>query len=274
MTKASYWEDRFRGLGHTGWADPVIYCYDQPERLAIVKAALLMWSVNCGEALDFGCGTGDFSKLLLRLGYKVCGYDPYVQPQISARGFAYAPSYEDISIKEHGATLVLSVTTLDHILEDDAFLHAINLISRLLHETGVFILLEYALDSAADRRRFGGGNSYQSLRTLADWVGAFDRAGLTVSKVIPAPHPVLNPTLGYLAYTRVPIVRLRRACTRVPVVRSWFNPLLKRAAEKTIRGFPPKMGSSAASPLKLICCVRKETLDEQPERHLAHRNGG
>src|SRR5215472_683344 len=146
MVKSSYWQDRFRGLGHTGWADPVIYSYDQPERLAIVEAALSRWSANRGVALDFGCGTGDFSRLLLRLGYTVCGYDPYVQPQLSSRGFTYATSYEDISIKEHSATLVLSVTALDHILEEHAFLEAIISIRRLLRQTGVFICLEYALD--------------------------------------------------------------------------------------------------------------------------------
>jgi SAM-dependent methyltransferase len=257
MVKESYWQDRFGGLGHTGWADPVIYSYDQPERLAILEAALLRWSANRGEALDFGCGTGDFCRLLLRLGYTVCGYDPYVQPQLSARGFTYASSYEDISIKEHSATLVLSVTTLDHILEDHAFLKAITLIRRLLCQTGVFIFLEYALEPATDRAAFGLGRNYQSLRTLTDWRISLERAGFRISNVVPAPHPVLNPSPGYLAYTQARIVRLRGVCGSVPLVRSWFNPLLRRAAEKMIRGFPPTMQSAAESPLKLFLCVPK-----------------
>lgn len=254
MTTTSYWTDRFSNLGHTGWSNPVIYCYDQPERLALLETAILKWSSQRGRALDFGCGTGDFSRMLLRLGYEVCGYDPYVRPRLTENTFTYASSYEAISLKEHDTNLVLSITTLDHILEQAAFIRAVKLIRRLLHESGVFILLEYALDSVADREKFGLSNNYQSFRTLAEWEECLSEAGFQIVQVIPAPHPILNPFAGYLSYSQSSIVRLRRLCERLPLVRSWFTPLLKHAAEEIIRGIPPQTEFATPSPLKLICC--------------------
>ena len=254
MTTTHYWSDRFSVFGHTGWSNPVIYCYDQPERLAMVEAAILKWSSRRGRALDFGCGTGDFSRLLLRMGYEVYGYDPYVQPRLDSNKFTYADSYGAISLKGHDAHLALSITTLDHILDETALRQALNVIHRALHGTGVFIFLEYALDSVTDRQRYDLSNNYQSFRTLTEWKAHLDEAGFKIMNVIPAPHPTLNPSAGYLTYLRSPAVRLRKLCEHLPLVRSWFNPLLKHTAGKTIEGHPVWTEPPATSPLKLFCC--------------------
>ena len=70
-----YWENRTKEKGHTGWSDPIIYSYDQKIRLNTVKYILKSLSIRGGSALDYGCGTGDFSVLLSKFFDKVKATD-------------------------------------------------------------------------------------------------------------------------------------------------------------------------------------------------------
>lgn len=59
---AKYWGERFRRYGHTGWADELIYAYDQSLRLKAIDKALTRAKVavsSVTHVLDVGCGTGD-----------------------------------------------------------------------------------------------------------------------------------------------------------------------------------------------------------------------
>src|SRR5712691_8684489 len=101
----SFWSQRLHVHGHTGWSDPTIYAYDQLERLRLVEAAISKTQVVRGRALDFGSGTGDFSRLLLRMGFEVCSYDPFVTPRIRSPRFTHACTYERIPCQDHSADL-------------------------------------------------------------------------------------------------------------------------------------------------------------------------
>jgi hypothetical protein len=68
-----FWQTRYAKHGHTGWSDSAIYAYDQLERLAIVGSAIERLGNGPETALDYGCGSGDFSPLLLRSGLRVWG---------------------------------------------------------------------------------------------------------------------------------------------------------------------------------------------------------
>lgn len=61
---SAYWDQRAKTVGHTGHSEPFYYCFDQQARIYAV--AELLSSVNTGknQALDFGCGSGDFLPLL------------------------------------------------------------------------------------------------------------------------------------------------------------------------------------------------------------------
>ncbi len=102
---SDFWNERLVKFGHTGWADPVIYAYDQQERLALIGAAITKLSIKRGSALDFGCGAGDFSKLLLSNGFNVCDYDPYVHPIINSASFTYADSFQQIELTDQSKDL-------------------------------------------------------------------------------------------------------------------------------------------------------------------------
>ncbi len=254
MRKEAFWTERLRTHGHTGWADPVIYPYDQLERLALVEATISKSHVARGAALDFGCGTGDFSRLLFRLGFDVFGYDPFVRPNINSENFKYSNTYEGIPLENNTAALVVSITTLDHILKEQDLLEALGFIRRVLKKTGIFLLLEYAVDSTADRERLGLKNSYQSFRTLAEWRTLLAQTAFKINDVLSVPHPLFSPSPGYSAYMQTPIARLRKRCGRLPLARHWYDPLLWRRAAKLIEEYPPASDANVSTPLKLLVC--------------------
>lgn len=60
-----FWLTRYQETGHTGWQDASIHAYDQIERLATVSDKIDSLTLAPLTAIDFGYGTGDFSRLLL-----------------------------------------------------------------------------------------------------------------------------------------------------------------------------------------------------------------
>ena len=76
-SKAKNWNERALSQGHTGWGNSSIYNYDQPSRIHSILKIIdsLPFPINGFSILDFGCGTGDFSSALAKLGAKVTGID-------------------------------------------------------------------------------------------------------------------------------------------------------------------------------------------------------
>ena len=59
---AKFWQDRFVAQGHTGWFDPRVYAFDALCRLGVLSQWLEDQALSVGLALDFGAGSGDFSR--------------------------------------------------------------------------------------------------------------------------------------------------------------------------------------------------------------------
>lgn len=184
---SSFWTGRLEKFGHTGWADKIIYTFDQPVRLEIIGEIISSLGVRNGVALDFGCGIGDFSKLLLSKGFKVCGYDPFVQPKILTDGFDYASAYNEIPYGEESFDLVLTVTTLAHILTEAALKVALTEIGSRTKRSGNLYFTEYALDSESDRSKDAFKSDYQVFRTVAEWEEVFNGCSL---QHFPYPSPL------------------------------------------------------------------------------------
>lgn len=227
----------------------MIYAYDQLERLAIIERTIEPLLETAKTALDFGCGSGDFSRLLLGSGLNVWGYDPYVTPQINSTGFSYISSPNSIDGVPEEFDIILSITVLDHILGESELLHVLQLLRRKVSAGGTFILMEYALDSLNTHPH----NDYQAFRQLSDWHKRFDASGWAMVSTLPVPNFPESPSSGYLAFRRNPWVKvLCRIASLGSVGAGLAQSLLRSQAVQVFRRQGPS--DIERSPLKLIIC--------------------
>lgn len=248
---AAFWIDRHDEVGHTGWKDNVIYAYDQLERLAIVSEWVDKLSVYPYLAIDFGCGVGDFSRLLLKKGFKVYGYDPYINPRLNNLDFTYIASKTELErIADNQAGLGISITVMDHILNDCDLLYQLGLLRRMISDSGFLILLEYALDAGEFKE---SASDYQAFRTIDIWERLLMKSGWHIKSLTPMPHPQYSPSEGYLSYKNSFQVRVLRRFIRHRLLRPLSHRLLQTRARWVINrsGF----NQAQDSPLKLMCCV-------------------
>jgi 2-polyprenyl-3-methyl-5-hydroxy-6-metoxy-1,4-benzoquinol methylase len=162
---ASFWRQRLKTAGHTGWQDPKIYGFDQICRLQVFAAWLDSRGLTPGKGLDFGCGVADFSRLLNKRGWEVVGFDKFVTPKYWAPSFRFVRSIADDAFT--GAfDLVLSVTVLDHIADNRKFFQTLRRLRDMLRPHGHFFFIEYSPTSPPQR------SSYQAMRSMSVWTRA------------------------------------------------------------------------------------------------------
>jgi SAM-dependent methyltransferase len=247
-----FWKKRLAEYGHTGWADPFIYAFDQLERLSLLCPILTAENPRGKLALDFGCGTGDFSQLLIRAGYQVCGYDPFVRPAIQSPRFCYAQSPSSIPFEPGSLDLVVCVTVLAHITDEPALRQVLALLRHLLKDDGRMVMIEYAVDEVSTRH--DNQNDYQIFRSFNEWKALFAQHDFTLRNVKPLPSPVFSPSVGYRRYSRNLIVRtLRRIAFRRAGLRI-RDYILRNIATSIIRRYPVRDSQHLDSPLKIMEC--------------------
>lgn len=191
----AFWANRLSSHGHTGWADSRIYRFDQKCRLLLFKRWLDESGLKPGSVLDFGCGTGEFSRLLLRRGWTVTGYDKFISPVIAHKRFA--ATQERATVESYSPfDVIISITVLDHIMSDYDFAQEIKLIGQLLKPTGRYFFLEYSPSAALSR------SDYQAFRTMAQWADALQKADLSLEHTEPFFHPDEAPIPAWRAYSR------------------------------------------------------------------------
>ena len=144
---AKFWHDRFAAFGHTGWFDPLIYAFDQQCRLGVFSQWLDDQAFSGKLALDFGAGTGDFARLLIDRGWQVVSYDKYVRPTFQHRKLQTASSAEVVAALGP-YDLIVSITVLDHIMDEAEFRQQVVDFKNWLKSDGRFFFFEYSSPSA------------------------------------------------------------------------------------------------------------------------------
>jgi SAM-dependent methyltransferase len=246
MSDAAYWSERARQYGHTGWDDPLIYRYDQRLRLRAVTDVIATLGLPPGaRCLDFGCGVGDFAARLSRLGYRVWAYDiSETVLQLAARlnpapNVAYT-SHLDEALAEP-LDLILSVTVLQHVVDDEAFGDIVRRFAQALQPDGRVLVMESFAPS-------DGCTGYLRLRTFETFVAAFETSGLQLETARSFYHPVDRPTPRFARYERNPLVRRLAARSRsVPAART-LHDLLAAVYAAGDRGY----FASGDSPTRLL----------------------
>lgn len=199
-----FWDGRLRRFGHTGWADAATYAYDQRLRLKAVEQMLTArverTEAPCRRALDYGCGVGDFSRLLSRHAGQVVGFD--VSEAIVARAaglnpgsnIRYTSRMSEVFGEAHaGYDLILSITVLQHVTDDAALQALLDAMAAHLSAGGEIIVLE----TFADVEHAAG---HVKRRTVAGLVAQFERAGLRLRAASAFYHPTEHPTPAFRRY--------------------------------------------------------------------------
>ena len=219
MDDGAFWDRRYSEHGHTGWADDLVYRYDQPLRIRAIKRVLTESSVRVGQGtsvLDVGCGTGDFIAEFAVTGAHIKGID--VSPKVVAatrNRFVGNSNVEvavghvqDLRLPDESFDLVTSITVLQHILDRQTLDRALGCIAGLLKPTGRFLALEYAPLQART-----SGTSYVAERARTEWRSAFEAQGLSIVR------ESSYPQFGIVALSLLQAVYgvLRALVTRGPI---------------------------------------------------------
>jgi 2-polyprenyl-3-methyl-5-hydroxy-6-metoxy-1,4-benzoquinol methylase len=252
MSEAGFWADRVRRHGHTGWSDAAVYAYDQRLRLAAVRSLLPATRAPAASALDFGCGSGDFCTLLAEHYGRVVGYDNAAAVIEVARarhrgaGIEFTADLESALRGPHA--LVISITVLQHVLDDAELARVVARLAGSLQPGGRFVVLEtfagVKTPTASHTRR----------RRVEDFVRACAAARLQLRLNIGFYHPSECPTHAFQAYRRRFAVRAlgRLASWQLPGARATLNTIGERAADADREAL-----AQPASPTRLMLFERE-----------------
>jgi len=151
MKNQDFWTERVKKYGHTNWSDICIFAFDQPLRTNIIcyltKKYSAVTDVSGGGILDFGCGEGDHVKALADNYNDIFLFDPcnaVLQKAVNnVPGYSKAiDNYEQLFSLKENFRVILSITVLQHIMEDKELKEALNFFYKHLTENGIIILME------------------------------------------------------------------------------------------------------------------------------------
>jgi ubiquinone/menaquinone biosynthesis C-methylase UbiE len=178
-----FWNQRFKEHGHTGYADRIIYEYDQPLRLRVIKKLTqeLIGDVKNKKILDVGCGVGDFSLMFAKMGSDVTGIDISKEATEKARqnnkGFScnfLVTSIMKMDLIPKSFDIILSITVLQHISDEELELSVQKMVD-FLKLNGYIYLLETAPISLNQSII---NSEYLYFRTRKEWITIFENAGM------------------------------------------------------------------------------------------------
>jgi SAM-dependent methyltransferase len=200
MESAAFWNQRVKDFGHTGWSNPMVYAFDQAARIATVDRLLKDLTLPKNLALDYGCGVGDFSRVLAKY------FDHVMACDISEQALEQAKrnNGEDklqfvhpdaIFYEEESMGLVLSVTVLGHLMKERELETLLSKFHKALMPSGCVIAMEFAPQNTPNT-----SSAYQKFRCFDDWKNRFEEQGFQLFQYYGFYHPTLSPCHSFLRY--------------------------------------------------------------------------
>lgn len=183
----NYWNDRFikNGVFSSGYTDKLIQKYDDNKRWNIFKREVELLKEE--KILDIGCNYGPWSIRLAKKDMIVTGIDIIEEAIIMAKKKAkkasldinfYKISIEESNFQDQEFDKIISITVLQHLLNDVSFSKAIKNISRQLKSNGKLILLE-----SAPNKKIIEKLSHKRERTLEEQKKVCEQFGLKLLKI-------------------------------------------------------------------------------------------
>jgi len=198
MFDKSYWNERAEKYGHTGHAEPFYYCFDQQARLQAIETLIGQAGIPKAQALDFGCGSGDFTHLLSLHFKTVYAYDisDVMIAQVKKRfpQTAVVASDELSEVLAHRRfDLLLSVTVLQTFSVQELD-QTLSLLSAHLSDRGLFIAMEFFTTEALNRQ-LG-----ETKATAEEWRELLAKHGLKIASLPGFINPHLAPSKSWNSY--------------------------------------------------------------------------
>jgi SAM-dependent methyltransferase len=217
-------------FGHTGWSDFAIYYYDQILRIKAVRETVNRNCTRRNLALDYGCGTGNFSFMLSEYFHKVIGVDISELIVNMAKG---ANKKNNISFEltsdlifEYQYDVILSITVLQHITDDHQLTRLITQFERSLNKDGILVVLESFSGAGSD-------SEHIKLRRMDDFVEMFRIRGLSLLCKHDFYHPSHFPTEQFRRYNSNCIVKFTNKLHLLGF--PYTDCFLKRIAQKMVK---------------------------------------
>lgn len=198
MFDKSYWNERAEKYGHTGHAEPFYYCFDQQARLQAVETLIRQANINKEQALDFGCGSGDFTDLLNHHFNTSYAYDisdvmiRQVRKRFPQSTVVASDSLEEV-LADRRFDLLLSVTVLQTFRTPELD-QTLSLLAKHLSDKGLFIAMEFFTTQALNRQ-LG-----ETKATVEEWHGLLKKHGLKIASLPGFINPHLAPSKSWNSY--------------------------------------------------------------------------
>jgi len=205
MSNSDYWDQRAKKIGHTGWADKMIYSYDQLARVKALTSVISGLQSGKELALDFGTGSGDFLKPLSDVYSKVIAFDISQEVIKIARTkhkdlknieYIQADSISEIELPVNQFDTILSITVLGHLLNDGELNKTLDRFYNLLNKNGLVIAMEYMSNNSRP------ASQYQRFLTSEEWEQSFSESGFKLVKTFGFYHPSESPCESFNQYKR------------------------------------------------------------------------
>lgn len=151
-------------------------------------------------ALDFGTGSGDFANLLSQEFENVLAFDissSVIKIAQQKHGknkninFICAKDINEAGFGNNTFDIILSVTVIDHIMNDIKLIDTLNHFHSILKDNGLIITFEYSLDYDYPR------SSYQRFTKFEEWRSIFSRCGFYLYNYYGFYHFVVMPCSSY-----------------------------------------------------------------------------
>ena len=223
MFTKQYWNERALKHGHTGHSEPFYYCFDQEaRRFAIGEIISSLPFQQKENALDFGCGSGDFIGLLLQDFKTVSGYDfsESVLRLAKQRHTSHAAvflSHHFNDIENKGPyDLILSVTVLQY-LNKQQLEKTLGALYANLNKTGYLVSLD-TFSTPEINNEHGTDKA-----TVQEWEHAVKTCGFTTTAAFHFYNPVLFPSRSWKMYNDNLFLKCLRPFKRLKAVQAIFS---------------------------------------------------
>lgn len=182
--QAAYWNERARKYGHTGWSDNVIYAYDQQVRKLLLEYILTnLYNQPFQNALDYGCGTGDMARVLVKHCDSVTGFDisedvlKTAIKHTSSQNIRYTSNRTEVLSTSSNYDIILTVTVLAAILDEEEFSQVLSGFSNVISSNGIFVSLETLTEGKPQT------SVYNILRNKKEYLSALELAGFKITQL-------------------------------------------------------------------------------------------